>query len=162
MVLLLVAVIVAVVLLRHVGTTTTSSTAPRSHATTSVPSATTVPASTTTTSTVPAIPPSQIKLLVLNGTLAGTLAGDTSKRLAANPGYNTLAPDNTTAKVTADAIYAVTPQYIPAAQALAATVGLPASAVQTSVPPTAPIHASERTIANLILVIGPVLAAKAG
>lgn len=153
--LLAVAVVVAVLLLRHVGSTTTvAATGPT--ATSAPTTAAPVPASSTTTSTtLPAVPPAQVKLLVLNGTGAGNLAGATSRRLAASPGYDTLAADNTTATVTTSAIYAVTPQYLGAAQALAATVHLPASAVQSALPASAPVRTSERSIADVVLVIGP-------
>lgn len=159
--LLLVAVAVSVLLLRHVGTTTTRAVATATTTTTPVVTATTLPPVTPTTSTLPVIPASQVKLLVLNGTLAGTVAGDTSKKLAASPGYNTLAPDNTTTKVTSSAIYAASSLYVPSATALAASLGLPASAVQTPIPASAPIRAGERTIANVVLVVGPELASRA-
>jgi hypothetical protein len=149
-----VTVVVAVVLLHHVGGTATApGPAVSSHAATST--TTTVPASTTTTTTVPPIPPSQVKLLVLNGTGAGELATETGKALAASSGYDTLAPDNTTATVTTSSIYAVTPAYVGAADALASRVGLPVTVVATPVPASAPIRPTERSIADVVLVIGP-------
>jgi hypothetical protein len=115
------------------------------------------------TTTIVLIPPSSIKLQVLNGVLTGSLAGQWSTRLKANPGYNTLAPDNATAKVAASQIYIITPGYQREALALAAAVGLPSTAVNPTVPAptTAPIRASERTTANLVLIIGPDLAGSA-
>jgi hypothetical protein len=100
---------------------------------------------------------------VLNGVGTGTLAGQWSAKLKANPGYNTLAPDDATAKVAASMIYVLTPGYLPEANALAAAVGLPASAVNPTIPAplSAPIRATERTIANLVLVVGPDLAGRA-
>jgi hypothetical protein len=113
--------------------------------------------------TVPLIPPSSIKLQVLNGVLTGNLAGQESTKLRANPGYNTLAPDNATVRVAASQIYVITPGYLREADALATAVGLPISAVNQTVPApaTAPIRTAERITANLVLVIGPDLAGSA-
>ena len=110
-----------------------------------------MPSPTTSTTLVPV---ADIKLQVLNGVLTGSLAGQWSAK--ANPGYDTLAPDNATMKVPASAIYIVTPGYEEEANALAATVGLPSSAVNKAVPPpaSAPIPAADRTKANLVLVVG--------
>lgn len=126
----------------------------------STTSPTTAAAPSTTTTLVP---PSEVKVQVLNGLLTGSLASQWSQKLKSNPGYTTLPPDNATSKVTASAIYILTPGYQAEANALAAAVGLPASAVNTTVPPpaSAPIPASERTSANLVLVIGPELASSA-
>jgi hypothetical protein len=121
---------------------------------------TTVPSSTTTTTLVPA---AQIKLQVLNGVGTGSLAGEWSNKLKANPGYQTLTPLNATARVTSSSIYVVTPGFVPEADALASVVGLPTSAVNTTTPPpsSAPIPSSALSNANLVLVIGPDLAASA-
>lgn len=121
---------------------------------------TTLPAPSTTTSVVPA---SQVKVQVLNGLLTGSLAGEWSTKLKTTYGYITEPADNTTAKTTTSAIYVLTPGYGPEAAALAARVGLPASAVNPTIPPpsTAPIPASERSSANLVLVVGTELAATA-
>jgi hypothetical protein len=129
---------------------------------TTVHTTTTTPAATPST-TVALIPPASIKLQVLNGLLTGNLAGQWSTKLKANPGYNTLPPDNATAKVAASEIYIVTPGYQREANALAVAVGLPVTAVNQTVPPpsSAPIPAAERTTANLVLVIGPDLAGTA-
>jgi hypothetical protein len=139
----------------HVAATAT--TAPH-HTTTTVTHPTTPP-----TTVAPLVPPSSIKLQVLNGLQSGNLAGQWSTKLKANPGYNTLPPDNATAKVTASAIYILTPGYQREANALALAVGLPVTAVIQTIPPpaTAPIPTTERTTANLVLVIGPDLAGRA-
>jgi hypothetical protein len=122
-------------------------------------------AATVTTTTVPTttttlVPPASIKVQVLNGTGHGSLAGQWSSKLKTTAGYDTLAPDNATATVTTSAIYVMTPGYVPEAYALATAVGLPSSAVNTAVPApsSAPIPASERAKADLVLVIGPDLA----
>lgn len=120
---------------------------------------TTAPSSTTTT----LVPAAQIKLQVLNGVGTGSLAGEWSNKLKANPGYQTLTPLNATARVTSSSIYVVTPGFVPEADALASVVGLPTSAVNTTAPPpsSAPIPSSALSGANLVLVIGPDLAASA-
>jgi hypothetical protein len=78
-------------------------------------------------------------------------------------GYQTEPPDNATTRTTTSAIYILTPGYQSEAYALAATVGLPSSAVNITIPApaTAPIPAAERAKANLVLVIGQDLAATA-
>lgn len=127
----------------------------------STASSTTV--ASTTTTTTPLVPPSSIKLQVLNGVLSGPLAGQWSNKLKQSPGYDTLAPDNATSKVSTSAIYVMTARYLPEAKALASVVGLPPSAINTTVPApsSAPIPSAERANANLVLVIGPDLANKA-
>jgi hypothetical protein len=159
---LLIAVVVLVgfLVLKHnpkSTTTTTPTTHSSSHTTSTL-------SSRTTPTTAPVlVPAASIKLQVLNGVGTGTYAGQWSTKLKANPGYNTLAPDDATAKVAASMIYVLTPGYLPEANALAAAVGLQASAVNPTIPAplSAPIRASERTIANLVLVIGPDLAGRA-
>ena len=152
-------VVLGVVVLHHKTTTHSASTAPSSRASSGAP--TTAPALSTTTTTV--VPPASIKLQVLNGTGSGNLATQWSTKLRTTPGYNTLAPDNTTSKVTQSAIYVETPGYLPEAYALATAVGLGPSAVNTTIPApaTAPIPTSERSKANLVLVIGSDLASSA-
>ena len=100
---------------------------------------------------------------MLNGVLTGNLASEWSTKLKANPGYNTLPPDNATAKVAQSQIYVITPGYQREANALAVAVALPVTAVNQTVPApaSAPIPAAERTTANLVLVIGPDLAGSA-
>jgi hypothetical protein len=124
---------------------------------------TTLAPSAPTTTLAPLVAPARIKLQVLNGVLTGNLASEWSNKLKANPGYNTLTPDNATAKVTASQIYVITPGYQREANALAVAVGLPVTAVNQTVPApaTAPIPAPERTTANLVLIIGPDLAGSA-
>jgi hypothetical protein len=161
---LLVIVAVLVVgwlVLRH-GSSSTGVTTATTHAPAAA-SSTTSSSLAATTTTVALIAPSSIKLQVLNGTGGGNLATEWSNKLKANPGYNTLAPDNSTYTVQASAIYIMTAGYLPEAQHLAAVVGLPASAVNPTIPApaAAPISAHDRAAANLVLVIGPNLAATA-
>lgn len=158
--LIAVLVIVGVVILARTRTsplshTSTSSGSGSHHSTTTVG---TVPASTTTTTVLPA---AQVKVQVLNGVLTGSVAGQWSTKLKNQFGYITEPADNATEKVPTSIIYVLTPGYEPEAEHLAASVGLPASAVFPQVPPpaTAPIPTAERATANLVLVVGPDLAA---
>ncbi|MHB1536320.1 MAG: LytR C-terminal domain-containing protein, partial [Acidimicrobiales bacterium] len=118
-------VLVGILLLHHTGSTkvATGGGVPGGHHTTTTSQA-------TTTTTV--VAPSTIKLQVLNGVLSGALAGEWSNKLREGAGYNTLAPDNATAKVASSQIYVVTPGDLPAAEQLAALIGLtPAAVVST-------------------------------
>lgn len=157
---LVIAVVVVVgwVILRH-GTTTPS---PAASTPTTVHPAVTTPVTAPPT-TVALKPASSIKLQVLNGVLTGSLAGQWSTKLKANPGYDTLPPLNATARVTQSQIYIVTPGLQREANALAVAVGLPVTAVVTTSPPpsTAPIPTAVKSTANLVLVIGPDLAGSA-
>jgi len=107
------------------------------------------------------IPASEIKLQVLNGVLTGSLAGEWTSKLKSQYGYATRPADDATAKVATSVIYVVTPGYAPEADVLATEVGLTPAIVETTVPATAPIPASEKAAANLVLVIGPNLAGTA-
>jgi hypothetical protein len=156
---LVIAVVVVVgwVILRH-GTTTPAHT--------STPS-TTHPAVTTPVTTPPTTvalkPAASIKLQVLNGVLTGSLAGEWSAKLKANPGYDTLPALNATARVAQSVIYIVTPGFQREANALAVAVGLPVTSVNGTIPPpaSAPIPTGVTTTANLVLVVGPDLAGSA-
>jgi hypothetical protein len=130
------------------------------HSTTTVHAGggTTVPATTTTTA--PIIAPASIKLQVLNGVLTGSVAGQWSQKLKITYNYNTLAPDNATAKVTVSAIYVVKTGYVPEANVLAVSVGLTSANIHPT-PTGAPVRPAELANADLILVIGPDLASKA-
>ena len=160
LVLVAVLLIVGVLVLSRSGiaahVSTTGATKPKKSAVTT----TTAPQATTTTTTVP---PSQVKLQVLNGVLVGQLATQWSAKLKAGYGYITELPDNATSKVTASTIYILTPGYAAEADTLAQELGLTSAIVNTSVPPpaSAPIPATERSTANLVLVIGPNLVAGA-
>lgn len=156
-VLIVVMVVLGWIVLHHVSNNTArvasgSSTRAAASATTTVPP--------TTTTVVPA---SSIKVQVLNGTGSGNLASQWANKLKTASGYDTLAPDDSTSKVTTSVIYVLTPGYLPEAYALATAVGLPPSAVNTTIPApsSAPIRTSERSKADLVLIIGPDLASSA-
>jgi hypothetical protein len=125
---------------------------------------TTLPGLGTTTTTVALISPANIKVQVLNG-VGGTapLAGDWSRKLHSTAGYDVLTALDATAHVTTSAIYIITPGYTREADQLANAVGLPSTAVVPTIPAptTAPIPTSVRSVANLVLVIGPNLVASA-
>lgn len=159
LIVVLVAVGIAVLARSTTGKVSPSSAAASQHSASSTTSPT-VPAPTTTVALIPA---SQVKVQVLNGVLTGSLAGQWSTKLHTSAGYITEPPDNATAKVQSSIIYILTPGYQAEADALAAAVGLPASVVDPTIPPpaSAPIPASERATANLVLVIGPNLVASA-
>ena len=150
-----VAVLIGVLVLHHNPSTHSAASATTSRAS-AAPPTTVAP----TTSTTTAIPAASVKVQVLNGTGSGNLASRWATKLRTSPGYNTLAPDDTTSRVTQSAIYVETPGYLPEAYALATAVGLSPSAVNTTIPApaSAPIPTSERSKANLVLVIGPDLA----
>ena len=154
LVVIVVVMVLGWIVLRH-GSSSPSTAARQASSTVTT---TTVPTTTTTL-----VPPASIKVQVLNGTRSGNLASQWSSKLKTTAGYNTLAPDDTTSKVSTSAIYVITPGYVPEAYALATAVGLPSSAVNTTVPApsTAPIPTSERAKADLVLVVGPDLAASA-
>ena len=160
-VLIAVLVIIGLVVLNRTGSAKPAAAKPSATTKTTLStSSTTRPGSTTSTTL---LPPASIKLQVLNGVGSGSYASQWTAKLRANPGYNTLAPDDATAKVASSVIYVVTPGYEGEGRALAATVGLTDSAVDPSVPPasTAPIPPADRAKANLVLVIGPDLAGQA-
>jgi hypothetical protein len=146
-------VLVGILLLDRMGSATTATSARKAVATAPTTAAT-VPAPVTTTAV---LPPAQVKVQVLNGVLTGSLAGEWTAKLKASPGYTTESPDNATSAVATSVIYILTPGYQAEADQLAAAVGLPATAVVTTVPPpaSAPIPATERSTADLVLVVGP-------
>lgn len=157
--LLLVAVLVVigVAILAHSSSTkSTSAGTPASVAAST--STTTLPTSTTT---LALLPPSEVKVLVLNGASPGEpLASEWSAKLDAK-GYTTEPPNNATATVSASAIYVVTPGYVAEAQQLAQVIGDPSLPIDQTITSAAPIPSGGTATANLILVIGPDLAASA-
>lgn len=168
-ILIVVAIVVAVVLLHHnKPAALTSSTTTRSASTTLPSSGTTVAPTGTTAPTVPAtttpstVPVADVKVLVLNGaSFAQPYASQFTTKVK-NAGYNTLAPNNAASTVHQSAIYVITRGMDAEGKALAATLGLPASAVKTNVPTGPPLSsATPGTGANLVLVVGPDLVSSA-
>lgn len=161
LVLILVLVIIGVLILYETGRSSAKSPSSSGHhSTTSSTTPTSVLAPSTTTTLLPA---GQVKVQVLNGLRTGSLASEWSQKLKTQFGYVTEPPDDSTVKTTASVIYVLTPGYQGQADQLATQVGLTASAVNTTIPApaTAPIPATERSTANLVLVIGQDLAGTA-
>jgi hypothetical protein len=117
---------------------------------------TTVPADddpeSTTTTTAPLRPPSEVKVLVANGSGVNGAAGGATDALEAL-GYVTGAPANAE-RVPSTVIY-FTEGYQPEAEALAEATGAPAEGV-TPMPAVAPVD--DLQLANILMVIGPDLA----
>lgn len=117
-------------------------------------------ATTTTTKpvgtsvTVPLRPPSQIKVLVANGTEVDGLAGRISTTLHAK-GYVTLTPTDSTQKPSTTSIY-FEPSYSSDAAALATVLGLPTTAVQ-AMPQPPPVSDLPGTT-DILVVAGADLA----
>lgn len=159
LVLIVVLVAIGAVVLAKTSNTTSTKTAGTTAKGRTTTTASTAPAPTTTTTVLPA---SQVKVQVLNGVLTGSLAKQWATKLKSQYGYVTTPPDDATAKVASSVIYIVTPGYEAEAAQLAARVGLSASAVNPApLPSTAPVPTSERSVANLVLVVGPDLAGTA-
>jgi hypothetical protein len=158
--LIIVLVVVGVVILAQTGKSSTTHTSTPTHHSSSSTTSSSVPAPSTTTTLLPA---GQVKVQVLNGLRTGSLASQWNQKLKTQFGYVTELPDDATVKTTASAIYVLTPGYLGEADQLATQVGLTAAAVNTTVPApaTAPIPATERSTANLVLVIGQDLAGTA-
>jgi hypothetical protein len=162
-VLIVVTVLIAVLVLHHVassGPATKVATKPPA-STTSVPTNKTTPKKKRHRKLKPIVAPSKVKLQVLNGLLSGSLAGNLSTTLKNKPGYDTLPANNTTTEDKKSIIYVVTPGFYREAKALAVTVGLSDGSIHRGVPKTAPVPSSVTTQANLVLVIGTSLKAKA-
>jgi hypothetical protein len=152
-VLLIVFVVVTALLVgivnRHptASTATTATTAPSS-------TSTTAPSSTTTTT-----PPGKVPVLVANGSGATNAATTFSNQLQ-TAGWNMLPPVNATISGLATSnVYYAAPVFKPAAQSIATTLHLPASAVKqlTSAVPVANVVGS-----GVVVVIGADLAPTSG
>jgi hypothetical protein len=108
---------------------------------------------TSTTSTTVALrPPSEVKVLVANGSGVNGAAGGTTDALEAL-GYVTGTPANAE-RVPSTVVY-FTEGYEPEAEALTEAVGAAATAV-TPMPAVAPVD--DLQLANILVVIGPELA----
>lgn len=113
----------------------------------------TPPANSTAPTTPTAHNPAEVKVLVLNGVdPAKTIAGPAAQALkAAN--YTTLNPADAKATVQASVVY-YQPGYVADAQAVAAKLGIAATAVQALPSPVPPAVADPKD-AQVIVVIGP-------
>jgi hypothetical protein len=159
-ILIVVTAVIAILVLHHVGSSTASTATTASTTTTTVAKGkakTKKPAA----SNKPLVPPAQIKLQVLNGLQTGSLAGNLSAVLKTQHGYDTLNANNTTATDSTSMIYVVTHGYYREAEVLAGYVGLTKSSIHRGVPSSAPIPSGVAGQANLVLVIGSSLQARA-
>lgn len=159
-VLIVITVLIAVLVLHHVGSSTASTSTATSTTTTSLPKGKSGTAKKKQ-ATKPIVPPSKIKLQVLNGLQTGSLAGNLSQALKTQHGYQTLSANNTTSVDTTSMIYVVTRGYYREAEVLAGYVGLTKASIHRGVPKSAPIPSSVTGQADLIIVIGSSLQARA-
>ncbi len=159
-ILIIVVVVVAVLVLHRVGSSNGGQSSSAATTTTTAPSTSTTKPKSKTTPKL--IAPSKIKVQVLNGLQTDSLAGNLSTTLKSGSGYNTLPANNTTAKATTSKIYVVTSGYYQDAKRLASTLGLTKKSITRGVPSAAPIPSGVASQANLIVVIGTSLQAKAG
>jgi hypothetical protein len=131
--------------------TTTTGAGHAAHATTTTPAHSSGHSSTSTT--VPA--PATVHVLVANGTNTNGVAGAVTTFLG-QKGYGTLTAANSLTRVTATQVYP-TGGSLAAAQAVAQTLGLPASAVEAVGSP-APVSGSAG--ATVVVIAGPDLASR--
>lgn len=152
-VVIVVALVVIGLVLLPSATRGSSSPSPTSLAGTTGPTTTRPHGPTTTTTTVPPPSPAEVHVLVANGSGVTGAAGAVTAYLVAK-GYGTLSAANATAKVTTTSVYPVAAADLAGAREVAKTLGLPATAVQTS---GAPPVASDAG-ASVVVVIGPEVA----
>ncbi len=148
------AVLVGVLMLSHTPGAKAPIRTAATHTPAGVTPTTTLPAATTTTTPAPA--PDTVKVLVFNGTTTPHGAGYFQNKLA-QLGYNTLAPENAdTTTVTSTEVFAVSPSYVPSADAIARALGLATSAVHTTVPTTAPVSSAlvRQLTPDVVVLVG--------
>jgi hypothetical protein len=160
LILIVVTAVIAVLVLHHVGSSTASPSTATSTTTTTIAKGK-AGKTKKKSPTKPVVAPSKIKLQVLNGLQTGSLAGNLSQVLKTQHGYDTLSPNNTTAKDTTSMIYVVTKGYYREAEVLAGYVGLTKKSIHRGVPSSAPIPSTVASQSNLILVIGSSLESRA-
>jgi LytR cell envelope-related transcriptional attenuator len=155
---LLIAFVVVTALLvgivnRHPGT---SSATTATTATTAPTTSTTTPGGTTTTTTTP---PSKVPVLVANGSGAVNAATTFANQLS-TAGWTMLPPVNATVSgLSTSNVYYVAPVFKPAAQSIATSLKLPATAVQ---PFTSSVPVADATGSGVVVVIGADLAPVSG
>ena len=111
----------------------------------------------TTSSTSTTIAPASIHVLVANGTTTNGVAGDVTRFLS-TAGYGTLTATNALVKVPATEIFTVGGA-TPDVQAVATALTLPATSIEPAAS-SAPV--SSTTGANVVVIVGPDLAARFG
>ncbi len=147
---LIVAALVGIVLLAGSGSFTAKNASTKKDTTTLSTGGATTTATTTTPPASTTHPPSEVKVLVLNGTggQLPTAGSDNTKKLTPG-GYATL-PPNDAATAAQSHVY-FTPGYEPDATAIAKVLGLPATAVAAM--PT-PLPSPDAAPANVVVLIG--------
>jgi hypothetical protein len=133
--------------------TTSSTSANAAGSAGSAASSTSVPRSTSTTSAGALAGASAIHVLVANGTTISHLAEGTASYLRSR-GFVTLAPTNSTMKVTGTQVYAASGQQV-AATLVVNALGLPSNTVQSS-SAVAPVASTGG--ATVVVIVGPDLA----
>lgn len=123
---------------------------------TSSTSVTTSTGRSTTVVTLPVRAPADVRVISANGTAVKGVARKVTDQLKA-AGYNVLAPTDGQ-KTTASAVYFVG-DFMREAQAVAASLGLPAASVQ---PFPAPAPLADARGATVIVLVGPELAQRVG
>lgn len=154
-ILVVIAVIIGVLLLRDEDSSATQLSVGTDTPATSVGDGDGSSATSSTTTLAPR-PPSQVKVLVANGSSVNGAAGTQTDQLEAL-GYVTATPTNASERVPASIVY-YTAGFEAEARQLAETLGLADTAVQM-LPAVAPVD--DLQLANVLLVIGPDLASGA-
>jgi hypothetical protein len=112
---------------------------------------------TTATTTIPPRPPSEVKVLPVNGTNTAGVGGRTGDLLR-RAGYNVLSPINTPKPVDASTVQ-FSDGHQSDALAVAAELALPSSAV---IPLQNPPPVADTRGADVVVIVGPDLAARMG
>jgi hypothetical protein len=161
-ILLILFIIAAALALRQVNTPTPASSATAATTTTvtarpGTPTTTSHSGGHATTTTTTTTPPSQVPVLVANGSNVTGAAGSISTELQA-AGWQILPAENATSNVTSSVVYYVAGLQ-PSAAAIAKLLGVPTSGVQplTSAAPVGAVGTAE-----VVVVVGPDVASKIG
>ncbi|HEY2565689.1 MAG TPA: LytR C-terminal domain-containing protein [Acidimicrobiales bacterium] len=153
--LLVVFVVVTALLVGIVNRHPATSVATATTATTAPHTSTTVPGGTTTTT----VPKTQVPVLVANGSGAVNAATNFSNELQ-SAGWTQLPPVNATVTgLGSSSVYYAAPVYKPAAQSIATTLHLPATAVK---PLTAAVPVANVVGSGVVVVVGADLAPVSG
>ena len=152
-ILVVIAVVIGVLLLRDQDSSATQLSVGTDTPATDVDTGDGSTGSTSSTTTAAVRDPSQVKVLVANGSSVNGAAGTQTDQLEAQ-GYVTATPTNAAERVPASIVY-YTAGFEPEARQLAQTLGLADTAV-AMLPAVAPVD--DLQLANLLLVIGPDLA----
>lgn len=151
----IVAVVIGVLLLPSATRAPLAASAVSSGTTTTLAGGKTPPSHSSSTTTSTTVPPASIHVLVANATLVNGVAGTVTTFLTSK-GFGTLTATNALLKVTASEIFTVGGATADV-QAVAAALGLPASSIE---PAAAAAPVASTTGANVVVIVGPDLAAR--